>query len=88
MLKLGDGNCIVSLAFDILPSFLPLGTSHVGPPDYKTQNYTHLERKCFELHDFKPSCLQVELYSCFLTSTIASLAAKANISAQETTPGQ
>jgi len=33
MLKDGDGNCIVSLALDILPSFLPLGTSQPGPPD-------------------------------------------------------
>lgn len=33
MLKVGAGNSIVSLAFDVLPSFLPLGTSHEGPPD-------------------------------------------------------
>jgi hypothetical protein len=40
MLKVGDGNCIVSLALDILPSFLPLGTSQPGPPDCKNIEYT------------------------------------------------
>lgn len=34
MLKVGAGNCLVSLAIDVLPSFLPLGTSQVGPPDW------------------------------------------------------
>jgi hypothetical protein len=33
MLKEGEGNRVVSLALDVLPSFLPFGTSHVGPPD-------------------------------------------------------
>lgn len=31
-LKAGEGNRAVSLALDILPSFLPFGTSQVGPP--------------------------------------------------------
>nr|AFK43391.1 unknown [Lotus japonicus] len=53
MLKVGAGNCVVSLAWDFIPSFLPLGTSQLGPPDRNT----------------------------------ASLAARARISAQETTPG-
>lgn len=35
MLKVGAGSCLVSIAFDTLPSFLPFGTSHVGPPDYQ-----------------------------------------------------
>lgn len=33
MLNVGAGNCLVSLALDVRPSFLPLGTSHLGPPD-------------------------------------------------------
>jgi hypothetical protein len=33
MLKVGAGNCLVSAAFEILPSFLPFGTSQLGPPD-------------------------------------------------------
>jgi hypothetical protein len=33
MLNVGAGNCLVSMALDVLPSFLPLGTSHLGPPD-------------------------------------------------------
>ena len=33
MLKTGAGNCLVSPAFEILPSFLPFGTCQVGPPD-------------------------------------------------------
>jgi hypothetical protein len=32
-LKVGAGNCLVSLAMEILPSFLPFGTSQVGTPD-------------------------------------------------------
>lgn len=35
MLKVGAGNCLVSVAFDVLPSFLPFGTSQFGPPDCK-----------------------------------------------------
>lgn len=33
MLNVGKGNCLVSVAFEILPSFLPFGTCQVGPPD-------------------------------------------------------
>lgn len=33
MLNVGAGNCLVSLALDVLPSFLPFGTFHLGPPD-------------------------------------------------------
>lgn len=33
MLKVGAGKLVVSLALDVLPSFLPLDTSQVGPPD-------------------------------------------------------
>lgn len=33
MLNVGAGRFMVSLALDVLPSFLPLGTSHLGPPD-------------------------------------------------------
>lgn len=40
MLKVGAGSCLVSIAFDILPSFLPFGTSHVGPPDYNRIDQT------------------------------------------------
>lgn len=36
MLKVGAGSWLVSLALDILPSFLPLGTSQDGPPAYIT----------------------------------------------------
>ena len=35
MLKVGAGNCLVSVAFEILPSFLPFGTFQVGPPDLR-----------------------------------------------------
>ena len=38
MLKVGAGNCLVSLAMEILPSFLPFGTSQVGTP---TKKNTH-----------------------------------------------
>jgi len=38
-LKVGPGNFMVSLALDVLPSFLPLGTSHVGPPDCRIYLY-------------------------------------------------
>ena len=37
-MKVGAGNLIVSLAFDVLPSFLPFGTSQLGPPDYKSNS--------------------------------------------------
>lgn len=43
MLKVGAGNCLVSVARDVLPSFLPFGTFQLGPPDYRI-NYTI--RKC------------------------------------------
>ena len=33
MLKVGAGHCMVSLAFEILPSILPFGTSQEGPPE-------------------------------------------------------
>lgn len=33
MLKVGAGNCLVSVASDVLPSFLPFGTFQLGPPD-------------------------------------------------------
>lgn len=44
MLNNGDGNVVVSLALDILPSFLPLGTSQVGPPDCKSCSVIRSER--------------------------------------------
>ena len=43
MLKVGAGSCLVSIDFDTLPSFLPFGTSHVGPPDY---HYVHTNKWC------------------------------------------
>jgi hypothetical protein len=50
MLKVGAGKpdiVIVSLSFDVLPSFLPLGTFQLGPPAYKSNSsiFQHI-KKC------------------------------------------
>lgn len=48
MLKVGAGNCTVSLALDVLPSFLPLGTSQVGPPDCEIKSNKQSEDDQFK----------------------------------------
>lgn len=86
---------MVSLAFDVLPSFLPFGTSQVGPPDCLNSAKPLEITLCVLSSDsdlipthYTCVCVIVSKSGIFLlTITTASLAANAKISAQDTTPG-
>lgn len=75
MLKVGAGNCLVSVASDVLPSFLPFGTFQLGPPDCRI-NYTI--RKCmkFSLRKYLHTLMK-QSWKCIRSSaagTVLSLA--------------
>lgn len=72
MLKVGNGNCNESLAFEILPSFLPLGTSQLGPPDYykfKLEKYSTLISA--PIHTFANSVTYASI--CYVAKLISEI---------------